>query len=267
MMSRTIGFALCAVALAVAAVCAGCGGGATASTSTTTAGGATASTPAAAATAGNELERGRVLFQSPARDNLRCGFCHSLQSAETTGQFGVDLDDEFGLDRKNGRSEDSIRKEVLDYISEPPCYEPTNPNRCMPKGLYTGADAAAVATFVARCAGRSAAPGCRPVAGGLRGEAALGEHLYANNGCSSCHWSLENDAVGPSMNGLAGSKVELADGSTVTAGDAYLTASILAPDAQIVKGYPRGYMSARVKPGTITAAQAKAIVAYIHTLK
>ena len=216
---------------------------------------------------GNVLVRGRMLFQNVSRDNFRCGFCHTLRSAKTQGKFAVNLDDEFTLDRKHGWSETTIRNEVLYVLRKPTCFEPNNPNRCMPSRMYSGAEARAVATFVARCAGRSFLRGCRPVAGGLRGEAGRGERVYATNGCAFCHWSANKRPVGPTLDGLAGSRVPLANGRSVVADDAYLLESILVPDAKIVKGYPRGFMSSRLPPGTISDAQAKELIAYIKTLR
>jgi cytochrome c oxidase subunit II len=46
--------------------------------------------------------------------------------------------------------------------------------------------------------------------------------------------------------GLAGGKVVLDDGSTVTADDTYLAKAITDPDAQIVKGYTKGVMSGAI---------------------
>jgi cytochrome c oxidase subunit 2 len=89
----------------------------------------------------------------------------------------------------------------------------------------------------------------------------------ATLGCVSCHWTAGPPSLGPTFAGLAGSKVALASGKTVTADDGYLLSSILAPDAETVKGYPSGLMSARVPPGQISVAQAKAIIVYIKTLR
>jgi cytochrome c oxidase subunit 2 len=63
------------------------------------------------------------------------------------------------------------------------------------------------------------------------------------------------------MKGLAGSEVELADGSKVTADDAFILESITKPDAKVVKGY-----NAMPNLG-VSDADAKAILAYIKTLK
>lgn len=75
---------------------------------------------------------------------------------------------------------------------------------------------------------------------------ARGEELWSSTGCAGCH-SLDGAAgVGPTMQGLAGSKVTLDDGSTVTADDAYLERAIVDPDAQVPEGFKAGIMSGAV---------------------
>jgi cytochrome c553 len=214
-----------------------------------------------------DLAHGRELFQGGAKGNLSCGFCHTLKAAATVGPFGPDLDQEGVEYRTKHMSQREIQDFVLNQIRHPTCLDPNDPSRCMPTDIVTGGDAADVAAFMAKCAGNSRAPGCRPLPGGLRGEAAKGERFYAILGCVSCHWSNGNVAVAPTFLDLAGSQVELADGTKVTADDTYLLESILLPDKKIVKGFAPGYMSSRVAPGQITAAQAKALIAYIKTQK
>jgi cytochrome c551/c552 len=239
--------------LAVALAAAGCGDG----------GG-----DGAADRAQGDLAQGRELYVGGKNGKLGCGFCHTLKAAGTVGQFGPDLDDEYALDRANGFSDAKIRRELLSWIRKGNCVDPNDPSRCMPKGLVTGADAVSVAAFVAKCSGRSGTPPCRLLAGSkLSGEAANGERPYARLGCVSCHYMSGNAAIGPSFKGLAGSNVKLTNGQTVSADDAYLLESIVAPDAKIVEGFPRGLMSARVPPGSVSIARAKAIVVYINTLK
>jgi mono/diheme cytochrome c family protein len=75
---------------------------------------------------------------------------------------------------------------------------------------------------------------------------ARGETLYRTDGCAACHSLNGSAGVGTSFKGLAGSRVTLTDGETVTADDAYLEQSIASPDAKIVKGYRSGVMSAAV---------------------
>ena len=92
-----------------------------------------------------------------------------------------------------------------------------------------------------------------------------GKQLFTADGCASCH-SLDGAAgVGPTVKGLAGSRVQLADGSTVTADDAYLAKAITDPDAEIVKGYQKGIMAGAVSSfGLANKAQdVAALVAFI----
>jgi mono/diheme cytochrome c family protein len=98
---------------------------------------------------------------------------------------------------------------------------------------------------------------------------ARGKSLYGSDGCSACHSLTGSTGVGPSFKGLAGSTVTLTGGQTVTADDAYLQQSVASPDAQIVKGYRAGVMSAAIasysladKPNDI-----RALVTFIKSQK
>jgi cytochrome c oxidase subunit 2 len=61
--------------------------------------------------------------------------------------------------------------------------------------------------------------------------------IMVANGCASCHGTTGQGGVGPSWIGLFGSTVRLADGSTTTADESYLSRSITDPSAQLVAGY------------------------------
>jgi cytochrome c oxidase subunit 2 len=114
------------------------------------------------------------------------------------------------------------------------------------------------------------APTTTQSGGGGGGNAALvaqGKTLFTSLGCAGCHSIDGTKLVGPTFKGLAGSKVTLTDGSTVTADDAYLLESIFDPDKTIVQGYTPGVMSGVIKPGSVSQADAKALVAYIDSLK
>ena len=63
-----------------------------------------------------------------------------------------------------------------------------------------------------------------------------GEQLFAEKVCNTCHKS-GSGALGPTLEGLFGEEVELADGSTVTVDENYLRESILNPAAKLTKGY------------------------------
>jgi len=129
---------LAALALALAAIAVGCGGddGDDGATTPTQGGGAaqtqTAPAPAqdGARTDGDATALdGRELFTQ------RCGSCHTLAAADTSGQIGPNLD-QLQPDMQT----------VLRAIE-------TGPG-AMPPRLYEGAEAEAVARFVSENAGR-----------------------------------------------------------------------------------------------------------------
>jgi cytochrome c2 len=94
--------------------------------------------------------------------------------------------------------------------------------------------------------------------------AAEGAQLVKDVGCTACHSTGENTLVGPGWSGLYGSRVPLADGSSVTADDAYIEESMVNPGARVVKGFGQGLMPSYAT--LLTEEQRKAIVAYIRTL-
>jgi len=93
----------------------------------------------------------------------------------------------------------------------------------------------------------------------------LGEKLAKDNGCMACHDSGKKRLVGPGWGGLFGSKVELADGSSVVADEAYISESIRTPNAKVSKGYPAGLMPTYDK--LLGDKDIEAIVAYIRSLQ
>ena len=97
--------------------------------------------------------------------------------------------------------------------------------------------------------------------------AASGEGLYAEKSCVSCHTVDGSASVGPTWKGLYLSEVKLADGSTVTADDAYLRESILNPSAKTVEGYTPGLMETVIKPDSLSESEVDALVEYIKSLK
>ncbi len=94
---------------------------------------------------------------------------------------------------------------------------------------------------------------------------AKGKQLSENFGCEACHTLNGSESTGPTWKGLAGRKVHLTTGQVVTATDGYLINAIEQPDAEIAQGYSSGIMSTAI--GNIPLAQAKAIVAYIKSVK
>lgn len=89
-----------------------------------------------------------------------------------------------------------------------------------------------------------------------------GEELFVQKTCSTCHHP-DSAATAPILDGLYGSEVQLVDGSTVTADDAYLRESILDPQAKTVAGY------APVMPtfqGQVSEEEMIQLIQYIKSL-
>lgn len=77
----------------------------------------------------------------------RCGACHALARAGTSGEVGPNLDEAFGPARRQGLGEGTVAGVTRDQIA--------NPLRSgkMPADLVTGSDAHDVAAYVAKVAG------------------------------------------------------------------------------------------------------------------
>ena len=96
---------------------------------------------------------------------------------------------------------------------------------------------------------------------------AKGKALVNDNGCLGCHTIDGTSSTGPTWKGLAGSTVHLTTGGTTKATDSYLVGVITDPSTLKVAGYDSGIMAEVIPPGKISDAEAKAIVAYIKTIK
>ena len=128
--------------------------------------------------------------------------------------------------------------------------------------LFTSAHAGPV---TAASAATAAPAATADVASAAVSPVAHGEALAKEYACTACHATDSTNVVGPGWGGLHGSQVELVDGSTVTADDAYLAESIRAPDAKIVIGYTPGTMPAY--DALLSDDDVNAIVAYIRSLE
>ncbi len=78
----------------------------------------------------------------------KCGACHTLARAGTSGVNGPNLDEAFGPARRDGLGQGTVQGVVHDQISG------VLANSSMPRNLVTGDDAADVAAYVARVAGQ-----------------------------------------------------------------------------------------------------------------
>ncbi len=91
---------------------------------------------------GGDAANGKKLFVA------KCGSCHVMQRAGTTGVIGPNLDDAFAQDRADGFHSDTLRGVVQHQIVYP------NRNGVMPGKLYTGQNALDVATYVGQAAAK-----------------------------------------------------------------------------------------------------------------
>ena len=118
-------------------------------------------------------ERGRTLFIE------KCGTCHKMAQAGTTGTQGPDLDAAFAAARESGQDDATIEAVVKPQIENPrPMTD--NPAVSMPAEIVTGQDLEDVTAYIGMYAG---VPGAAPpkVPGGP------GAQVFANKGCGGCH--------------------------------------------------------------------------------
>ena len=149
------------VALAVALLAAGCGTGGIAK--------------------GGDQTKGKQLFTQ------KCGGCHTLAAAGTNGTIGPNLDDAFSSGRKQGFKSETIEQVVRQQVALA--------GGKMPANLVRGADADAVAAYVAAVAG---------VPGQGGGPPTSGKDIFAAN-CGSCHTLKDagtSGTVGPNLDDL-----------------------------------------------------------------
>jgi len=96
---------------------------------------------------------------------------------------------------------------------------------------------------------------------------AEGKLLVEKKGCIACHSSDGTKIVGPSYKGIFGHKTLVVTNGKereITVDEAYIKKSILDPEADLVKGYPKGTMISY--KGQLTDQEIDKIVEYIKTL-
>ncbi len=96
---------------------------------------------------------------------------------------------------------------------------------------------------------------------------AAGKKAAEKYSCTGCHSINGTKSTGPTWKGLAGSTVHLIGGGTTPATDSYLISVITDPSNLKVAGYDPGVMQEAIPAGLVSDAEAKAIVAYIKSLK
>ena len=90
----------------------------------------------------------------------------------------------------------------------------------------------------------------------------LGAKVFTDLGCATCHMD-SSQGRGPTLRGVFGAQVTLADGAKVTADEAYLRESILTPTAKMVAGFPPLMPTFQ---GVVSEEQIAQLTAYIKSL-
>jgi cbb3-type cytochrome c oxidase subunit III len=135
-----------------------------------------------------DTSQGKLLFKQ------RCGGCHTLREAGTQGSTGnpaggPNLDQAFAGPKGEGFEESAIREvvdEQIKYAAAP-----------MPRNLVTGADADAVAAYVATVAANPKAKVALPAGAG--GD---DPKLLFESNCGSCHTLADagtTGTIGPNL--------------------------------------------------------------------
>lgn len=149
-----------------------------------------------------DTQNGQQLFAA------KCGSCHTLSAAGTSGTIGPNLDNAFAADVQQGYAQSSIENLVLDQIrlgsGQVAAY--TNSQKFtvqtpMPANIVEGQDAVDVAAYVASVAGASGfTSGVSLTSLGTNGKA-----IFKAAGCAGCHTlaaARSTGAIGPNLDQL-----------------------------------------------------------------
>jgi cbb3-type cytochrome c oxidase subunit III len=130
-----------------------------------------------------DVSQGKLLFKE------KCGSCHALKEAETAGTTGPNLDTAFAGPASEDFDESTIREVVRHQIEFP--VEP------MPEDLVEGADADAVAAYVATVVTDPKAKVTLPAGAG--GD---DPKLLFESNCGTCHVLADagtSGTIGPNL--------------------------------------------------------------------
>jgi mono/diheme cytochrome c family protein len=200
-----------------------------------------------------DVVKGKQLFVA------KCGACHILSHAGTSGTTGPNLDDAFRQDRADGVKSTSIQG-LVDYWIQYP-----NSQGAMPARLYKGQEAQDVAAYVGLVA---AIPGqdsgTLAQAGAVSGTTpAAGKSVFTGvGGCGSCHKlaaAATTGTVGPDLDTRLKSDCAL-PASRATRGATLakcIRTAIVDPYKFLPSGYAAGIMPSnfgtKLKPNEIAA--------------
>ncbi|MGE5617526.1 MAG: c-type cytochrome [Candidatus Woesearchaeota archaeon] len=212
------------------------------------------------------LVRGKQLFVS------KCGACHTLSHASTTGTIGPNLDVAFRQDRADGIKSTSIQGLVDNWINFP--NQNSSSGAIMPTGLYKGQDAQDVAAYVATVAakpGQDTGALATAVQAKVPVTAAEGKTIFTGvGGCGACHTLAAagtSGTSGPNLTQRLASDCASAASKKVrgTSLAKCIETAITNPYAYIPSGYTSGVMPNTFSK-TLSPTQIGALVAFLHSV-
>ena len=200
----------------------------------------------------------------------KCGACHTLSHANTTGTVGPNLDDAFRQDRADGIKSTSIQG-LVDYQIQYPNADPDS-GAVMPAMLYKGQDAQDVAAYVAAVAARPGQDtGALAQAGAVSGTTpADGKMVFTGpGGCASCHTLAAAGAtgtVGPDLDIRLRSDCALPASKPIRGATLQqcIHTAITKPYAFIPSGYAAGVMPSNFAT-TLTPSEITALENFLST--
>jgi mono/diheme cytochrome c family protein len=207
--------------------------------------------------------RGKQMFVT------KCGACHTLSHASTTGTIGPNLDDAFRQDRADGIKTTSIQG-LVDYWIQYP-----NIQGAMPAMLYKGQSAQDVAAYVAEVAAR---PGqdtgalASAVQATVSPTPAVGKTIFTGvGGCGSCHTLAAagtSGTAGPNLSTKLTADCANADSKRIRGATLQkcIYTAIVKPYAYLPAGYSAGVMPNTFSQ-TLSPSQIQALVAFLATAK
>jgi len=201
---------------------------------------------------------GKVLFVK------KCGACHTLEHANTSGTVGPNLDDVFLQDRRDGYK-NVVIEGLVDYWIRYP-----NAQGVMPARLYSGQAAEDVAAYVGKVA---AVPGHDTgqlaQVGAVSGTTpADGKALFTGiGGCGACHTLAAagtTGTVGPNLSQRLVSDCSTPQSKRIRGATLpkCIYTAITDPYAYIPSGYAAGVMPSNFKH-TLTSNEITALVNFL----
>ncbi len=209
-----------------------------------------------------DVVHGKVLFVQ------KCGACHTLSHAQTTGTQGPNLDDAFLQDRSDGEKSTSIQGLVSYWIQYP------NSQGIMPAKLVSGQNAEDIAAYVGQVAampGQDTGQLASAVQQTVPITPATGKTVFTGvGGCGACHTlaaagttgttgpnltqRLASDCANPASQSKRGASLKQC-----------ITTAITNPYTYIPSGYTAGVMPANFAQ-TLSKTQIQALVAYLSSV-